>query len=446
MTTELKRNPTQAALYSGSATGDIFKDEYLERIAQEKPRNATTLMTILGLKAADPTDSTVVKWYNYRYPWQTCDLASSNPLKTNRSLATNYTSAATAAGTTVYTGITDENADEFVERDTVLLLDSDESRAQVRAVITDKWLDGGTYCFALKLIEAAPFENTVYGVATVDKMIKIGDAQPEFSGWPDEAHYDPNQLVNHTQIFMTPVRISGTAQQQATRTNKFERDLRRAQMIHQMKLERSALFGQYYSDTGYNNMPRRFARGFLSAAAEYGTKLDFVNYSGNDSYKGKTFAEVGWDFMREVVDTYPLFYEGNYVGICGKTALRGVQETVEANSNINITPGESIFGLKVKNLIMPDGTEVKLIPYPDFNRDDVYSSTIFFLNPDDIYYAPLRNRATQFIESPDKMKAYAGAAWVDGTIQGYLTECTWTFDNPQHWMIVHGVGLTNTVT
>jgi len=257
------------------------------------------------------------------------------------------------------------------------------------------------------------------GAAAIDAdavVLNIGSAMAENSNGRAVKSTIEQDGYNYTQIFRTPIALSGTEAASKLHGGKdraYQR--RKASLEHKRDIARAMYFGQRKEDVS-GSTPRRTMGGLLEMIGDNKVQFDAAKL--------------------------PLTYR-NFDNSVAKEAFRyGSQEKLliagpNLASAINLwaekklvteVDSKATYGLHVKNLITTYG-ELKVIYDPLL--DSAYAGYGFILDTENVRYAYLEGRDTKLnigIQSPD----------LDGIIDEYLTECSLELRLPKTHMIIGG--------
>ncbi len=258
--------------------------------------------------------------------------------------------------------------------------------------------------------EAAAMENGAV-------VLNIGSAMPENSNGRGIKSTVEQDGYNYTQIFRTPIALSGTEAASKLHGGKdraYQR--RKASLEHKRDIARAMYFGQRKEDTT-GSTPRRTMGGLLEMIGKdnqvaFDTSTLPITYRNFDHYVAKEAFRYG--SQEKLLIAGP-----NLASAINLWAEKKLVTEVDSNST---------YGLHVKNLITTYG-ELKVIYDPLL--DSAYAGYGFILDTENVRYAYLDGRDTKLnigIQAPD----------VDGIIDEYLTECSLELRLPKTHMIITG--------
>lgn len=255
-----------------------------------------------------------------------------------------------------------------------------------------------------------------------DDLQIIGNAYSEGSlSGAEKSHIETNPF-NYTQIFRTPLGVTGTEMESENYIGPDRPRLRAEKMIeHRIDLERAFLFGERNLDTSTNgttNNPRRYTGGafyFLTGATNTQDFGGILTEGEMESWLQNVFAHVGSGSSRLLLAS-PL-----WISVLDQLATGRLQ----------LAPGDSVFGLTVKQWVTGHGTLniVKERLFENGAGGNGYSGFALALDLDKLSIRPMRNRDTKLridIQAPD----------LDGVKDEYMTEAGLQLSNP----LVHGLG------
>ena len=257
-------------------------------------------------------------------------------------------------------------------------------------------------------------------IADDAEALIIGNAQVENSTARTVKSTQEVNCYNYTQIFRTPISISGTENASKLYGGKdraYQR--RKAAIEHKRDIANALLFGQRKQDTS-GSTPRRTMGGILEflttasrtqAFASGGTTLTYANF---DSLVAQ-----------------PVFAHGSTekLLIAGPKLAAMINSWASAKVLTDISPDKT-FGMRVKKLITSYG-DLNVIYDPLLAESTVYAGYGFVLDMENVRYAYLDGRDTKLnidIQNND----------VDGVVDEYITECSLEFKSPKTHMLITG--------
>lgn len=361
--------PTPKNLYTGTTTGVLYTDrrqfylkpnQFSELFPNVSPFLTFTMKANFRTGLTDP----VFKLFEHKSPWERQVMVVNG---TSATIAAASTGAATASGAITFDGITGLNSD------------IDESYVHL---VFEVWSsDGATkkgvvLCTDDTSTTTAKFKNlgkTAIAVTDNDIFVCIGNAQEEGVVSPEAWADELSVVWNQTQIFRTPIEISGTLAEASLRgANKELARLRADKMAeHKVQMEKAFLYGSSplgtnlsaadtFSDldklTGDGSKVVRTTVGIIRALELYGAT--------SGQYKSIFDFSGGSPSYDDLVDALEIVFQ--YVPTSGmKNAFLGSgalgfwsKRAMEKNSgwviNVN-TENKNIAGQNVRTLVTPHG-------------------------------------------------------------------------------------------
>ena len=256
-------------------------------------------------------------------------------------------------------------------------------------------------------------------IADAADVLNIGSAMPENSSMRVAKSTQTSNSYNYTQIFRTPISLSGT--ENASKLNggqdrAYQR--RKASLEHKRDIARAMYFGERKEDTS-GTTPRRTMGGLISfltagsntvAFSSSGTALTYRNFDINVAQKA--------------------FLHGSKekLLIAGPLLASSINDWAEKKLLTDVS-ADKTYGIRVKNLITSYG-DMKVI-YDPLLEGSVYGGYGMVLDTDNIRYAYLDGRDTKLnvdIQNND----------VDGIIDEYITECSLEVRLPNTHVLITG--------
>jgi len=258
---------------------------------------------------------------------------------------------------------------------------------------------------------AAPVADNAY-------VLNIGPAMMENSSLRTVKSTLESNGYNYTQIFRTPIALSGTEAASKLHGGKdraYQR--RKASIEHKRDIARAMYFGQRKEDTT-GATPRRAMGGLIemigpanSVAFDSGTLP--ITYRNFDTQVAKAAFRYG--SQEKLLIAGP-----NLASAINTWAEKKLVTEVDANST---------FGMRVKNLVTTYG-DLKVI-YDPLLEGAVYGGYGFIVDTENVRYAHLDGRDT-------KLNINVQPNDVDGLVDEYLTECSLELRLPKTHLIITG--------
>lgn len=263
--------------------------------------------------------------------------------------------------------------------------------------------------------------STVASAWAVDDDIAIiGTAYAEGSPLGLEKTHIETNPYNFTQIFRTPLGLTGTMEQTETYVGPEKPRLRaEAAIAHKLLLEKTALFGERGIDITSTANPRRYTGGLFY----------FFNQNIKDAGGALTVAELENWF--EVL----FHHAGSGQKLLFASPLVCSVFDMLAIGNIQIVPKETTYGVSIRNWVTTHGSlsivKHRLLEFGPSGTQG-YGGTAVAVDPSKVAYRPLGNRDT-------KLRVDVGAPGDDATTDEYLTEVGFQFENVGLGGILEGV-------
>ena len=247
-----------------------------------------------------------------------------------------------------------------------------------------------------------------------DVFIVVGNAHGEGTEAPEAWSDELKVVYNSTQIFKTPLQITGTLEAAALRGESSELARLRLQKSqeHKIQKERAFLFGSSIVGTGLadsrdgsstetftdghrtdaNSNVIRTTKGIVTALQDYGAS------SGDDQNKF-TVSEATYSYSNFVDDMEKVFQyvpeSGMKMAFCGMGAMSYWSKMEGASGfagnsgwNVNISASErSSMGFNYRQLETPHGV-LMLIPTPVLRGP--YNKTMLVVSEENLFHAVYR--------------------------------------------------------
>ena len=223
---------------TGEFTTDFRPTNYRELFTLLEPNGSAPLQALLSMTSSESVDDP--KYNHFR------DEVPDRVLKINN--GGGYNNSATSL--TVYS----DGDIKFVTAGTTLV-----------NLNTGEVMRASADCSGTTLTVERNVGGTSSTITDNDDIAIIGHAAVEGSTSPTALAYDPTTDFNYTQIFKTPVQISGTLQNTYLRTgSKEQENVMKALKMHMADIERSFFWGRRHIANGSTNQPTRYTGGLTT--------------------------------------------------------------------------------------------------------------------------------------------------------------------------------------
>jgi uncharacterized protein DUF5309 len=235
--------------------------------------------------------------------------------------------------------------------------------------------------------------GTQVSAQTGAELYMIGNANAEFASMNEIKFPQLSSIFNYTQIFRTPLGISGTEDATEHYGGPERARLRKKfGLEHARKIEAAHFFGirSISSSTRTEN-------GLQSMITTNVT----ADTAGLTEVEWQTFLVTGFRYGSD-----------RKVAFCSPTAAAAFEGFARARFQVRNDADNSTFGIAMKTYVSGQGT-VDLITHKDWNDSTVYGGYCILVDMDSVYDRPLRRtRLRPDIHAPD----------ADGFKDEYLTE------------------------
>lgn len=254
-------------------------------------------------------------------------------------------------------------------------------------------------------------------IAVASEVLNLGPAMAENSGLRAVLSSEESNAYNYTQIFRTPIALSGTEAASKLHGGKdraYQR--RKASLEHKRDIARAMYFGQRKEDLS-GAAVRRTMGGLLEFLGANQVGFDSsalpITYRNFDTQVAKrAFAHGGKEKLL----------------IAGPNLASAINNWAE-NKLVSEVDSAGTFGIRVKNLVTTYG-DLKVI-YDPLLDGGVYAGYGFILDTENVRYAYLDGRDTKLninVQNND----------IDGVVDEYLTECSLEVRLPETHLLITG--------
>lgn len=235
--------------------------------------------------------------------------------------------------------------------------------------------------------------GTQVSAQTGAELYMIGNANAEFASMNEIKIPNISTIFNYTQIFRTPLGVSGTEDATDHYGGPERARLRKKFGIeHARKIEAAHFFGiRSISST------TRTENGLQSSITTNVT----ADTAGLTEVEWQTFLVTGFRYGSD-----------RKVAFCSPTAASAIEGFARGRFNVVNDHDNTTFGIAMKTYISGQGT-VDIITHKDWNDSTTYGGYVFLVDMDSVADRPLRStRLRPDIQAPD----------ADGFKDEYLTE------------------------
>jgi hypothetical protein len=420
-------------------TGDWATDQrpknWRETILYLYPNGSAPLTAILSKMKEEKVDDPEFNWWTKQLAQQGGAVVATE-IYTDATMATKLAAAGTL-GQVLYVKVAEAVADEFRAGHQCLLRDTSDYSVDVVAKVMAVQKNGASSCITVKLLEADD-NSTSHDLRDADRILIIGNINPEGGSMPEAIGYDPVKLYNKTQILRTPLSITRTARLTRLRTGDAYKEMKREALeLHSIELEKAFLWSVMTENIGANGKPERTMDGLIpviktSAAA------NCDDFTLNTSYSGQTWLQGGEEWFDLMLEQMFRYGRGEKLAFAGSGALLGINRLAKSSGQIQLNPQTTSYGLKVVEWMLPMGT-IYVKTHPLFSYEVTNRNSMVIFEPEDLLYKYITD--TSFYAEGETQNT--GYTRRDGTDEEYLTECSLEYHHPIGWGYLNGIGLDN---
>src|SRR5690606_9297159 len=249
MATEILGLPSSAKF---AAEGDRFHN-HRRQILHSFPNGKSPLTGLLSMIPEEPTDDSIIYWYEKRYKSPVMALRGTNPVTT-----TAPSTGDADDGTVITTGAKAETVDIYIKVDTtvdvkpgnVLYLDTNGASFYVLEVNRGSSTASTNGYLKVRLVRGITVASVATEFAAASKLRVIGSAYGEGQsgrGKRATAYKRPYRVENTTQIFSDTFEFPGSVLQMGTKWDKtgvYKEKAFDTVIDHMTGIERSLFFGK----------------------------------------------------------------------------------------------------------------------------------------------------------------------------------------------------------
>jgi hypothetical protein len=419
-------------------TGDWATDQrpknWREAILYEYPNGSAPLTAIMSKLGSEKVDDPEFNWWTKTLPTQSGAIVAGE-IYTDAIMSAAYASGA-VAGSVLYCKVAEAVAGQFRVGHQVLLRDESDYDVDVNAKVIAVQKNGASSCITVKLLEADVATTNSNDLSNADRILVIGNLNPEGAAMPDAVSYDPTKIYNLTQIFRTSLDITRTARLTKLRTGDAYKEMKRECLeLHSIEMEKAFLWGIMTENVGANGKPERTTRGLINIIKTYAA-ANVNDYTLNATYTGQSWLEGGEEWLDIMLEKMFRYGSGEKLALAGSGALLGVAQLAKTNGQIQLTAETKAYGISVTTWVTPFG-KINIKTHPLFSYEAANRNSMIIFEP-----ASLKGRIiTDTTFYSDGEKQNTGWTRKDGTNEEFLTEMGLEFHFPTGWGYLNGVGL-----
>lgn len=409
-------------------------ENWREMILYLYPNGSAPLTAIMSMLRSEQVDDPHFHWWSKKLPAQKLSVTG---IYKDTGLSSEYDGDNYSTDATVYVKGTEDQVKEFKVGHAALIRQSTNFQVDTFGKITNRVLDGANSFLAIKLREDT---NADHDIDDADTVLAVGTINPEGGTLQEAIAYDPVEFENYTQIMTTSLSITRTARRTRLRTgDAYQEAKREALELHSIEMEKSWIWGRPSVKIGDNNKPERTTGGILHFIREHAPD-NMSDYASESDFSGQTWVQGGEEWFD--IQLEKLFRHGSTekLALVGSGALLGIQKLAKAGGQVNIEPGQTDYGLQIIRWITPFGT-INLRTHPLFSHEPTNRNSMLILEPDNLIYRFIDD--TFFVSDADKLKNTH--PYLDGTEEGYVTECGLELHHPETFMYLNGLNTNNSL-
>ena len=396
------------------------------------PNGDAPLTALLSKMTEQKVDDPNFNWWTQGLPTQAGAVTN---IYTDAAMGTAYVSGG-AIGDVLYVKVSAATVSEFREGHIALMRYTSNYAVDCRGRVLSVATNGASSQIAVKLLEADDGGGTDY-LASADRILIIGNSNPEGAPMPAAIAYDPTKYDNYTQIFRTPLSITRTAKLTRLRTgDAYKKAKRECLELHSIEMEKGFLWGIATETTGANGKPERTTMGLIPfTVAQGGVVSDFETQTDWQNTTWLADGEEWLDYQLEQVFRYG---GDERLAYCGSGVILAINKLVKEYGNYDFTPKTTDYGIKVMQWTTPFGV-VYMKRHPLFSYEVTNRNTMICFEPKELTYRYITD--TTFYDDPDKKNT--GRGRIDGTDEEFLTECGLELHHPSKNGYFNGFGQDN---
>jgi len=416
---------------NGNWVTDQRPKNWRETMLYLYPNGDMPLTAIISMMGDEKVDDPEFNWWEKGLPTQS-GVVSSIWLTPDLS-TTEYTTGG-AVGDVIYAACAASVVSEIRAGHEVLLRNTSNYLDDTVAKVVGTLSNGASSYIACKLVQADP---TTTGLADCDRILVIGNINPEGGPMPDAIAYDPTKRTNYTQIFRTPLSITRTARLTRLRTvDQYKEAKREALELHGIEIEKASLWSYGRETTGSNGKPERTTWGLIPYMIANGGIND--DFTSNPDFTDTSWLSSGEEWLDTQLEKMFRYGSDERMAFCGSGVILGINKLVKEYGNFEFNAQTKDYGINVTTWTTPFGV-IHMKRHPLFSYEVTNRNSMICFEPKNIKYRYISD--TSFFEDPDKKNT--GRNRIDGTDEEYLTECGLEFHHASTCAFLNGFNTDN---
>jgi hypothetical protein len=404
------------------------------------PNGQAPLTAILSMMSSESIDDAQYYWWTQT---QSTVMGDVDGLYTVPDMTAAYAGGG-VTGDIVYVQVATSLANRIRGGHQILLRDESDYRVDVVGKVVEVVRGTTVSILAVRLLEADD-NSPDNDLQDCDSFKIIGNINPEGGEMPDAIALNPVKVFNYTQIFRTPLSITRTARKTRLRTgDQYQKAKAEALEMHSWEMELAFLWGIRTENTGDNGKPERTTMGVINFIRQYAAE-NCDDYTLNTDYTGQNWTVGGEAWLKTMLERIFRYGADSKLCLCGSGFLLGIDALAQSSGQINIQPGQKIYGMQIREWLTPFGS-IYMKTHPLFSYDPTTRNMAVILEPKELGYRYIDDTNFYGENSSKSHPSGYGQRRVDGTNEEFLTEAGLEFGLPQKCAVLNGVGLDNKLT
>ncbi len=421
-------------LGTGKFTDKERPQNWREKILQLYPNGDAPLTAIMSKMASESTDDPIFNWFEKDLATQAGAITN---IYTDAGMKSAYASGA-VAGTVMYVKTNAAMATQVRPGHQLLLRDADDLMKDVNVKVLERMANGDNSLVTVSCLEA---ERTSGDLAAVDRMLIVGDINPEGGDMPQSISYGKDPFYNNTQIFRTPLSITRTARKTRIRgENKYNEMKREALELHGIEMEKNTIFSVPTTRIGLNGKPERTTAGIVHWLRNHeGIEDNFT--SSTNVTAGASWLNGGEEWLDEICRQIFRYGPRERLAFVGDKTVLAIQRLVKSMNRVtyDISSTTTDYGINISKWLTPFGS-INMMMHPLFSYEPSNQNSMLLLVPQYMKFRYIDD--TTFFGDGDKQNT--GHSRRDATDEEFLTEGGYEFHHGKCFGYLHGFGSDNT--
>lgn len=274
-------------------------------------------------------------------------------------------------------------------------------------------------------------------LSTIDRMLIVGNINPEASTRPVSISYNGYERDNYQQIWRNSFSMTRTDLRNKSRLKERYAELKsEAYQDHAEEQEGAFLWGTKDIYMGDNGKPERVTGGIIPFIKEYASD-NYIDCTAVTALAGKSFLAGGLELLEDYL-IRPSFDWGEgteKIVFAGNRVLSAIQNLIRSVGSYQIYHNEKAYGINVSRIDTPFGSWL-FHRYTPFNVETSLQRSLLAFEMDQLVF----HYTDDFHFEKDEHFGKGGGSGLDGLVEAFLTEGGLEIQFPEKMIYAYNFG------